>query len=194
MAKVIPALQNYPTVVKVSASLTVIFLAATIILALYYKPSSVQSTQKSAPPVAQTPPSAKKTPQTQPAKKMKQTPEPQRVEVNTNTGTNNGNIGGSNNTVNNINVGIQPRILNANELTPFLTQYPDTNTRISFRAFNGTDAEMNNFKRLITNWLRDQGYRNIDEDWFLTYGPGEPRFVNIVPSTGGGVTFQIPHQ
>ena len=105
---------------------------------------------------------SKKSPKIQPKAEIKQQNKNGNNQVNQNPGVNLGNIGGSNNTVNN-NFGIQPRLLQEHDIDSFFLQFPNKATRIKFTFYNSQDAEMQNVRNQVINILKEHGYGNIED-------------------------------
>lgn len=109
-----------------------------------------------------------------------------KYEINTNSGTNNGNIGGSNNTVNN---GIQQREVNDAVISYITTSIPNKNTRISITCSN--DKESRNFCNYVGEFFYKNGYRKPYAEFVLYYDSSDNNKLQIHRITKDSIHINI---
>lgn len=95
-------------------------------------------------------------------------------EANQNFGTNNGNVGGKDNTV--YNLGIIPRQITQNDLQEVIDKLPNKEVQIVFYSYGSPDAEIIAVKTQIAAIMRKNGFNKIG-DRFINM------FVDKIPST-----------
>ncbi|HEY5511769.1 MAG TPA: hypothetical protein VIK10_12165 [Prolixibacteraceae bacterium] len=113
----------------------------------------------------------------------------QNQPANINTGINNGIIG-DNGTIN--NNGIQPRKITQQYIELVKANFPDKTIQINFRTYGMADAEIYNVKKQLINFLKLNGYNNIQEEFLVIIGVEPPSRITINKTGSNGIIFEIP--
>lgn len=84
------------------------------------------------------------------------------------------------------------RFFSQSEMNEFIRQYPNRSTYIHFVNFGSADDEMEEVRSQIIGMLNNNGYYEIDKNWFVYNGYTEIKEVHFGVNGNTAVNFYIP--
>lgn len=84
------------------------------------------------------------------------------------------------------------RYFSQSEMNEFIRQYPNRSTYIHFVNFGSADNEMEEVRSQIIGMLNNNGYYEIDKNWFVYNGYTEIKEVHFGVNGNTAVNFYIP--